>query len=100
MKSKFVLLASVLFVGQAIAQTDLSVKYPGPWQTDYDSRISRTLTVNSISGCGEYKFKEDAKKSKSYVVYCSRDGKNWLAYIVWAASEKVMGPYPPDPSLD
>lgn len=100
MKSKVLLLASVLFVGQAMAETDLSVKYPGPWQDNYDQRITKTLVVNGITGCGEYKFKEDAKKSKSYVVYCSRDGKNWLAYIVWAASEKVMGPFPPDPSLN
>ena len=59
-----------------------------------------TLAVNGIAGCGQYKYRENSSKSQSYILYCSRDGEKWLAYIVWAASEKVMGPFAPDPSLD
>ncbi|MCH5490484.1 hypothetical protein [Pseudomonas syringae] len=100
MKFKYLLLACLLMTGRAMAEADLSEQYPGPWLEKFDQRISKTLAVNGIRGCGQYKFKEDAKQSKSYIVYCSRDGENWLAYIVWAASEKVMGPYAPDSSLN
>lgn len=95
-----IMLACLLMSGYAMADAEISEKYPGPWQENFDQRITKTLAVNGIRGCGQYKFKEDAKQSKSYIVYCSRDGQNWLAYIVWAASEKVMGPYAPDPSLN
>ena len=83
-----------------MAQTDIASTYPGPWQEDYNQRITKTLTVNGIAGCGQYKYREKANQSQSFIVYCSRDGTKWLAYIVWAASEKVMGPFAPDPSLD
>lgn len=100
MNFKHLLLAPCLFIGHALAQDDISTTYPGPWEENYNQRISKALTVNGILGCGQYKYRENVNKSESYIVYCSRNGKKWLAYIVWAASEKVMGPYAPDPSLD
>lgn len=61
---KHIVLATLVcfFASQAMAESELAAKYPGPWQTDYNQRITKTLTVNSISGCGQYKYKEDAKK--------------------------------------
>ncbi|SQF98893.1 Uncharacterised protein [Paucimonas lemoignei] len=97
---KLLLLAPTLYIGQALAQTDIASTYPGPWQENFNQRITKTLAVNGIAGCGQYKYRQNANQSLSYIVYCSRDGERWLAYIVWAASEKVMGPFAPEPSLE
>lgn len=100
MKLKLLMLVPMLFIGHAMAQTDLAATYPGPWQEDYNQRITKALAVNGISGCGQYKYREKANSPQSYIIYCTRDGKTWKAYAVWAATEKVMGPFDPDPSLD
>ena len=40
-----------------------------------------------------------ARIKGEYLVYCTQDGKTWTAYLVWASIKKIMGPYPPDPSI-
>lgn len=100
MKSSSLLLLLGLFTGQVMAKESVADRYPGPWEDEYHQAITTTLTVNRIAGCGQYKYREDVRQSQEYLVYCTRDGKRWLAYLVWPRLEKVLGPYTPDPSLN
>lgn len=70
----------------------LAEEYPGEWQENSVS-IARTLVKNNVRGCGYMFFKQRYDNSHQYLVYCSRDGKIWNAYIVWDVIEKVNGPY-------
>mgnify|MGYP007022264338 CR=1 FL=1 len=78
----------------------LAERYPGPWVSDVDLAITRALIRNNVSGCGQYKYRSSSQNSGEYLVYCSRDGETWTAYIVWPNVEKAMGPLAPDPSLN
>jgi hypothetical protein len=71
-------------------------EFPGPWNTESNLGISKTLIANKIRGCGEYKFKVNRRFHNEYLVYCSADGKNWVAYLVWPLPKMVEGPFRPD----
>ncbi|MCR6654676.1 MAG: hypothetical protein NVV63_02445 [Opitutus sp.] len=75
-------------------------KFERTWRTDFHFGISKALAANHVSGCGELKYKQRADGSSEFVVYCTRDGHVWQSYLVWPSIQKVMGPYPPDPSLE
>lgn len=77
----------------------LAERYESAWRTDFHTGITQALIANNVRGCGEYKYRESRKDRGEYLVYCTRDGKMWTAYLVWASIKKVMGPYPPDPSI-
>ena len=64
--------------------------YSGGWNDNPNLEISRVLGSNNIRGCGEYRFMESNKSSKEYLVQCTRDGKKWVSYVVWARLNKVM----------
>ena len=74
-------------------------RYPGPWIDEFNAPITKALAVNNVRGCGQYEYRESSRDKGEYFVYCSADGNFWTAYIVWAATEKIMGPYPPDPTI-
>jgi hypothetical protein len=74
-------------------------RYPAPWREEFDVGITKTLISKGIRGCGQYKYRESSKDRNEYLVHCTGDGKLWVAYFVWSATERVMGPYSPDPSL-
>jgi hypothetical protein len=75
-------------------------KYESAWRTDFNLEITKALVAKDITGCGEYKYKASLEQSREYVVYCTVDGENWTAYLVWTGINDVMGPYPPDPSFE
>lgn len=82
--------------------TTISEEYPGPWREDTNIGISKALVQRNISGCGQYKYRQFYDGTKNYLVYCTRDGSNWLAYKVWpreTLSSDVMGPYKTESSL-
>lgn len=74
-------------------------KYESRWHTDVHLEISQALVKSEIRNCGEYKYKQSRTHQGEYVVYCTRDGTNWVSYLVWTGTKKVMGPYKTDPSL-
>lgn len=78
----------------------LAEMYPGPWQDDFNMSITKALSKNRITGCGEYKYRAHKSSSNEYLVYCTRDGNHWTAYLVWDLIGKVMGPYKTDPSIE
>ena len=73
-----------------------SQRYPGPWidvTTNLD--LMRTLDANQVRGCGEMMgkvAKGTEGKHAEYLLYCTRDGTNWAAWLVWPAIGKVSGP--------
>lgn len=78
----------------------LAEMYPGPWHDDFNMGITKALAKNQISGCGEYKYRPHKSASNEYLVYCTRDGSHWTAYLVWDLIGKVMGPYKTEPSME
>lgn len=80
-------------------EISLSERYPGPWREDFNMGITKTLASNNVGGCGQYKYRESIKDRGEYLVYCTRDGSNWVAYLVWPNIGKLTGPHTPDTSL-
>jgi hypothetical protein len=73
----------------------MSVQYPGPWREEFNRDIAVTLAKNKIAGCGQFKFRSAAQSANEYLVYCTRDGANWIGYLVYKASGTVNGPFTP-----
>jgi hypothetical protein len=74
-------------------------KYPGAWSDAQNQSIMRTLIANSVSGCGEYWYKAAAGSDSEYLVYCTRDGKNWTTYLVWPKIGNIIGPNKISPEI-
>ena len=81
-------------VGSA-RQIGLEQLYPLPWRSDFDLPIARSLGKNGVTGCGEFQYRESSQHSREYLVYCTRDGSTWTAYLVWSSTEKIIGPMAP-----
>ncbi len=99
MKKMIVWLAASVMPVLAMGEDSIAQKYPGPWVYDFNTPITTALVGADVSGCGIYRYRVSRESSSEFLVYCSSDNENWTAYLVWPNIEKVMGPYPPDPSL-
>ncbi len=77
----------------------LSERYSQPWRDDFHLGITKAFAAKSIRECGQYKFRESSRDKNEFLVYCTRDGRTWKAFIVWPNIGEVMGPYAPDSSL-
>jgi len=80
-------------------ELSLSERYPGPWREEFNPSITKALAAKRVGGCGQYKYRKSTKDGEEYLVYCTADGRNWSAYLVWPAIEEVTGPHLPDPTL-
>lgn len=80
-------------------ELSLNERYPGPWREGFNQSITKTLAAKRVGGCGQYKYRKSARDGEEYLVYCTSDGRNWSAYLVWPAIEEVTGPHLPDPTL-
>ena len=78
--------------------------YPGPWKdpsvgdtSSYTfNAIVKTLMINDVRGCGFWYYRPRAYRPNEYLVYCTRDGKVWVAYRVWPYDwQAVKGPLQP-----
>lgn len=90
---KILCTAALVLASAAHAEVALLERYPGPWTEDMNIPISRALVKNSIRGCGEYKYRPSNRDKGEFLVYCTRDGQNWEAYLVWTSAGKVTGPH-------
>jgi hypothetical protein len=75
-------------------------EYPGPWKEDSTTptfrAIAKTLGTNDVRGCGSFYYRPRAYRPNEYLVYCTRDGKVWVAYRVWPYDwSGVKGPLKP-----
>lgn len=93
MKTIFGLFLGCALTLGAVAETSFSERYPGPWRESANLGISKALVANNVRGCGEYKYRESSRDRGEFLVYCSRDGLSWSAYLVWANINKVTGPH-------
>ena len=82
------------------SELSLNDRYPSPWRSDTDINISRAIVTNNIGSCGQYKYRESKFDKGEYLVHCTSDGINWIAYFVWAKIGRVTGPHLVDPSLN
>ncbi|WP_210713310.1 hypothetical protein [Pseudomonas sp. MWU349] len=92
----------LLFLGllplTASAQS-LEELYPAPWIKADNPSITRALAEADIDGCDKYRYRISSGSKSEFLVYCLRGVKATQAFMVWPNIHKLMGPYPPDPSL-
>lgn len=72
-----------------------SEEYPGAW-SEPSAEVIRVLASNSVRGCGEFYQKASSYGPEfgEFLLYCTRDGKTWVAWKVWTHTNKVLGPDP------
>lgn len=69
--------------------------YPGPWREDLKPELVKLLVKNSARGCGEFWWRTrdgETGQFAEYLVYCTRDGQNWTAWLLWPGSGRASGP--------
>jgi hypothetical protein len=88
-----------LFAASCGKELSMAETYPGPWREKFNLSIAEALVVNNIKGCGQFMYRAHHRQRGEYLVYCTGDSKFWTAYLVWVPSERVMGPYPTDPTI-
>jgi hypothetical protein len=66
-------------------------RYPGPWR-EPSPPVIKTLLANRVRGCGEFVERKSSVNEGEYLVYCTRDGNTWKAWLVWTVIDKVEGP--------
>ncbi|WP_313233984.1 hypothetical protein [Delftia acidovorans] len=91
--AKVLIMAGLMATATAHADMTLQQRYPSPWRDDFNLPISKALAQNSVRGCGEFKYRPSSRDKGEFLVYCTRDGKSWVAYLVWAPIAKVTGPH-------
>ena len=68
--------------------------YPGEWRSSGPAfdKIAVALGKEHIQGCGEfyYKLADGDEDSGEALVYCTTDGENWEAYLVFYLTGSVM----------
>lgn len=68
-------------------------EFAGSWDRSFDIEITRALSENGARDCGEYVHKESRESDGYHLVYCTADGKSWIAYKVWLPLGEVEGPF-------
>lgn len=83
----------------AVSAQTLDEQYPAPWVKADNPSITRALSEADVDGCGNYRYRVSSGSRSEFLVYCTRSGRVTQAFMVWPNIHKLMGPYPPDPSL-
>lgn len=82
-----------LLAGPPEVSSEISAKYPGPWKTDFNMKVTKALTQYGARGCGIIIYRVSKDSKSEYLAACSSDNRDWKAYMVWPNIDKVMGPY-------
>lgn len=91
-------LCAALVLSGCGPEKSMAEQFPGPWIDDVDLTITRVLIKHKVTGCGQYSWREHVNNRVKndpygeYLVYCTRDGANWTAVLVWAGTERIAGP--------
>jgi hypothetical protein len=83
----------------AVSAKTLDEQYPAPWIKADNPSITRAFSEADIDGCGKYRYRVSSGSKSEFLVYCTHGGRVTQAFMVWPNIHKLMGPYPPDPSL-
>jgi hypothetical protein len=76
-------------------QRPFAEQYPGPWKDDVKIELVKLLIAQHAQGCGELWWRtRDGKTGKfaEYLVYCTSDGKEWTAWLLWPGINSATGP--------
>ena len=66
--------------------------YPGPWNNDIHPGLITTLARNKVRGCGDFQWRKSTVVPEEYLIYCTRDGTQWVAWWVRLDKGTVSGP--------
>lgn len=83
----------------AVSAGSLEEQYPSPWIKADNPSITRALSEADVEGCAKYRYRVSSGSKTEFLVYCLRGSRATQAFMVWPNIHKLMGPYPPDPSL-
>ena len=71
--------------------------YQGSWRNSAHVDLEKTLSAHHVDDCSLMAYRHHRTVQGQYLVYCSKDGRRWTAWLAWPGAQKVMGPYSPDP---
>lgn len=81
-----------------------SERFDGPWLAP-TPLIATLLAKHHVTGCGEF-YMRRAKDSESnspengdYLLYCTADGDNWVAWEAFPSTDAVLGPSALEPGI-
>lgn len=80
----------------------VSGEFERNWQRAANTDLVRTLAAAGIlaGDCPQPAYRAHRTSADQYLVYCSTDGgRRWVAWLVWTGTQRVVGPFPPDPLL-
>ena len=86
--AKVLIMAGLMATTAAHADMTLQQRYPSPWRDDFNLPISKALAQNSVRGCGEFKYRPSSRDKGEFLVYCTRDGKNWVCLLYTSPSPR------------
>lgn len=91
-----VVISVLLLLCSSLARAEtFADQYPGPWRDDLKIELVKLLVANKARGCGEFWWRTrngETGPYAEYLVYCTRDGKRWTAWLLWPGSGRAQGP--------
>jgi len=84
------------------AEQPPSASFPGPWKDDANIPLVRTLVTNKVGGCAEIWYRRrvgDDDGRPEFLVYCTSDGRSWVAWFAWPSRNQVTGPHGTYPDI-
>jgi hypothetical protein len=83
-----------------VPKPPVAADFESSWRRAPNTDLAGTLAAARIDGCNELAYRAHKTSTGQYLVYCSNDGgRRWIAWLVVTTSQKVVGPFPPDPLL-
>lgn len=74
--------------------------FESQWRRTANTEIVRTFATQKIEGCTDMAWRGHRMSHGQFLVYCTDDGgRRWTAWLVWPGSQRVVGPFPPDPLM-
>lgn len=92
---KVMALTALLSMAGCKDEKSFAEHYPGPWKDEPKIELVRLLVAQGARGCGEFWWRTrdgETGQHAEYLVYCSRDGKTWKAWLLWPGTGKASGP--------
>lgn len=100
---KYILIAIIVMVAVGLFRNytgtaassnakQIADEYASKWTSpsgDILSKISRSLSENNVTGCGEYYVKSKINEDNVFALACTSDGKNFKYYLVWPSIGEV-----------
>ncbi|TWO70607.1 hypothetical protein FN976_13680 [Caenimonas sedimenti] len=78
----------------------VAADFEGNWRRATNTDLSRTMALARIDDCPDLAYRAHKTSQGQFLVYCSSDGgRRWVSWLVWTGTQKVLGPFAPDPLL-